>query len=91
MLRGRLIHCRRPRAPALAGERPFRASGLDRRQPQCCRGGLLKIEDYLKIGKDNPGRAEERYVGLRLAVLEGGYHPDLRRCVKIGSDSFKST
>ena len=45
-------------------------------------GWLLKIEDYKKIGEAIQKGAEERCGGRRFAVLEGGYHPDLRWCVK---------
>ncbi len=45
-------------------------------------GGLLYREDYQKIGRLVKEGAEERCKGRRFAVLEGGYHPDLRYCVK---------
>ncbi len=45
-------------------------------------GGLLYREDYQKIGRLVKEGAEERCEGRRFAVLEGGYHPDLRYCVK---------
>jgi acetoin utilization deacetylase AcuC-like enzyme len=44
-------------------------------------GGLLKIEDYRKIGKAVREGAE-KCGGRRFAVLEGGYHPDLKYCIK---------
>lgn len=44
-------------------------------------GKLLKIEDYQKIGKAIR-EGSERCGGRRFAVLEGGYHPDLRCCIK---------
>ncbi len=44
-------------------------------------GGLLKLEDYRLIGRAIREGAEERCGGRRFAVLEGGYHADLRRCV----------
>ena len=50
-------------------------------------GGLLKIEDYRKIGKAIREGAE-RCGGRRFAVLEGGYHPDLRWCVKSFVEGF---
>jgi len=51
-------------------------------------GGLLKIEDYRKIGKAIR-EGEEKYGGRRFAVLEGGYHPDLRYCIKSFIEGFK--
>ena len=50
-------------------------------------GGLLKREDYRKIGKAIRVGAE-RCGGRRFAVLEGGYHPDLRWCVKSFVEGF---
>ena len=44
-------------------------------------GKLLKMEDYRKIGKAIR-EGSERCGGQRFAVLEGGYHPDLRYCIK---------
>ena len=52
-------------------------------------GGLLKIEDYRKIGKAVREGAEERCGGRRFAVLEGGYHPDLKWCVKSFVEGFE--
>ncbi|MDD4160954.1 MAG: histone deacetylase family protein [Methanothrix sp.] len=52
-------------------------------------GGLLKIEDYRKIGEAIREGAEEICGGRRFAVLEGGYHPDLRWCVKSFIEGFK--
>jgi acetoin utilization deacetylase AcuC-like enzyme len=43
-------------------------------------GGLLRTEDYREIGKIVRG-GSKRCGGRRFAVLEGGYHPDLRRNV----------
>jgi acetoin utilization deacetylase AcuC-like enzyme len=40
-------------------------------------GGLLATEDYEKIGR-MIAEASQRCEGRRFAVLEGGYHPDLR-------------
>ena len=51
-------------------------------------GGLLKIEDYRKIGKAIR-EGEEKYGGRRFAVLEGGYHPDLRYCIKSFIEGFE--
>ncbi len=51
-------------------------------------GGLLKIEDYEKIGKAIRKGAEEMCGGRRFAVLEGGYHPDLRFCAKSFVEGF---
>ena len=44
-------------------------------------GKLLKMEDYQKIGKAIRV-GSERCGGHRFAVLEGGYHPDLKWCIK---------
>jgi acetoin utilization deacetylase AcuC-like enzyme len=44
-------------------------------------GGLLNREDYRKIGRVIREGAE-RCGGRRFAVLEGGYHPDLKYCIK---------
>ena len=51
-------------------------------------GGLLKIEDYRKIGKAIRD-GSERCGGRRFAVLEGGYHPDLKLCVKSFIEGFE--
>ncbi len=51
-------------------------------------GGLLKIEDYRKIGRAIRYGAEEMCGGARFALLEGGYHPDLKRCVRSFLDGF---
>ncbi len=51
-------------------------------------GGLLKKEDYRKIGKTIRVGAE-RCEGHRFAVLEGGYHPDLKWCIKSFIEGFK--
>jgi acetoin utilization deacetylase AcuC-like enzyme len=45
-------------------------------------GGLLAIEDYREIGGIIKDWAEKKGRGRRFAILEGGYHPDLRLCVK---------
>lgn len=45
-------------------------------------GGLLDLADYREIGRVMKEGAEERCRGRRFAVLEGGYHQDLRLCVK---------
>jgi len=45
-------------------------------------GGLLDLADYREIGRVLKEGAEERCRGRRFAVLEGGYHQDLRLCVK---------
>jgi len=44
-------------------------------------GKLLKMEDYQKIGKAIR-EGSDRCGGHRFAVLEGGYHPNLRYCIK---------
>jgi len=51
-------------------------------------GRLLKKEDYRKIGKAIREGAE-RCDGRRFAVLEGGYHPDLRYCIKSFLEGFE--
>jgi acetoin utilization deacetylase AcuC-like enzyme len=51
-------------------------------------GGLLKKEDYRKIGQAIREGAEEMCEARRFAVLEGGYHPDLRWCVKSFVEGF---
>ena len=51
-------------------------------------GGLLKLEDYREIGRFIREGAEERCGGRRFAVLEGGYHADLRRCVRSFVERF---
>jgi len=51
-------------------------------------GRLLKKEDYRKIGKVIREGAE-RCDGRRFAVLEGGYHPDLRYCIKSFLEGFE--
>jgi len=45
-------------------------------------GGLLAIEDYREIGRIIKDWAVKKGRGRRFAILEGGYHPDLRLCVK---------
>lgn len=52
-------------------------------------GGLLKLEDYREIGKAIRNGAEERCDGRRFAVLEGGYHPDLRQCVRSFAEGLR--
>lgn len=44
-------------------------------------GGLLRVEDYQEIGRIIR-KGSELCEGRRFAVLEGGYHPDLRHCIK---------
>ena len=51
-------------------------------------GKLLKIEDYRKIGRAIREGAE-RCGGHRFAVLEGGYHPDLKWCIKSFVEGFE--
>ena len=51
-------------------------------------GKLLKIEDYRMIGKAIREGAE-RCGGHRFAVLEGGYHPDLKWCIKSFIEGFE--
>ena len=50
-------------------------------------GGLLKMDDYRKIGKAIR-KGAEKCGGCRFAVLEGGYHPDLRLCIKNFIEGF---
>lgn len=51
-------------------------------------GRLLKREDYGKIGKA-VRTGSERCGGRRFAVLEGGYHPDLRYCINSFLEGFE--
>jgi len=51
-------------------------------------GGLLRIEDYREIGRIIR-EGSEKCGGCRFAMLEGGYHPDLRYCVRSFVDGFK--
>ncbi len=51
-------------------------------------GGLLRLEDYQEIGR-LIREGSEGCGGKRFAVLEGGYHADLRHCVKSFVDGFK--
>jgi acetoin utilization deacetylase AcuC-like enzyme len=51
-------------------------------------GGLLKIEDYRKIGRAIRDGAESCN-GRRFALLEGGYHPDLMWCIKSFIEGFQ--
>lgn len=44
-------------------------------------GRLLKTDDFFKIGKAIR-EGSEICSGRRFALLEGGYHPDLRWCIK---------
>jgi acetoin utilization deacetylase AcuC-like enzyme len=50
-------------------------------------GRLLKMEDYRKIGEAIRVGAE-RCGGHRFAVLEGGYHPDLKWCIESFVEGF---
>ncbi|MFZ2472388.1 MAG: histone deacetylase family protein [Methanothrix sp.] len=51
-------------------------------------GKLLKIEDFRKIGKAIRVGAK-MCSGHRFAVLEGGYHPDLKWCIKSFIEGFE--
>jgi acetoin utilization deacetylase AcuC-like enzyme len=51
-------------------------------------GKLLRIEDYRMIGKAIREGAE-KCGGQRFAVLEGGYHPDLKFCIKSFIEGFE--
>ncbi|HII05802.1 MAG TPA: histone deacetylase family protein [Methanotrichaceae archaeon] len=52
-------------------------------------GGLLAIEDYKEIGRIIKVWAEKKCDGRRFAILEGGYHSDLRLCVKSFVQGFE--
>ena len=47
-------------------------------------GGMLSISDYREIGRmiREGSERSKRCSGRRFAILEGGYHPDLKYCVK---------
>ncbi|MCX6676983.1 MAG: histone deacetylase family protein [Methanothrix sp.] len=51
-------------------------------------GKLLKREDYGKIGRAIRA-GSERCGGRRFAVLEGGYHPDLKWCIMSFMEGFE--
>jgi acetoin utilization deacetylase AcuC-like enzyme len=51
-------------------------------------GGLLSTEDYRKIGKIIK-KGSEKCAGKRFALLEGGYHPDLRYNIKSFCEGFE--
>lgn len=51
-------------------------------------GKLLKKEDYYRIGKVIKEGAK-MCDGHRFAVLEGGYHPDLKWCIKSFIEGFR--
>jgi acetoin utilization deacetylase AcuC-like enzyme len=50
-------------------------------------GGLLRLEDYREIGR-LIRKGSEKCQGRRFAILEGGYHTDLRLCVKSFVEGF---
>lgn len=52
-------------------------------------GGILDIDDYRKIGSLIRDASEEICDGRRFAVLEGGYHQDLRYCIKSFVSGFE--
>ncbi|MHC1630720.1 MAG: histone deacetylase family protein [Methanotrichaceae archaeon] len=52
-------------------------------------GGLLTTEDYCEIGKIIREGADQFCEGRRFALLEGGYHPDLRYNVKSFVQGFE--
>jgi len=52
-------------------------------------GGLLTLDDYREIGRIVKEGAEQKCEGRRFAILEGGYHPDLRYCVKNFVEGFE--
>jgi acetoin utilization deacetylase AcuC-like enzyme len=51
-------------------------------------GGLLSTEDYRKIGTIIR-KGSEKCGGRRFALLEGGYHPDLRYNIESFCEGFK--
>ena len=51
-------------------------------------GRLLTNDDFRQIGKSIKDASEKRCQGRRFAVLEGGYHPDLRYNVKSFLEGF---
>jgi acetoin utilization deacetylase AcuC-like enzyme len=52
-------------------------------------GGLLSLDDYREIGRMVKEGAEQKCEGRRFAILEGGYHPDLRYCVRSFVEGFE--
>ncbi len=54
-------------------------------------GGLLDIDDFCEIGGLVRDAAERFCRGRRFAVLEGGYHEDLRLCVEAFVDGMSSS
>jgi len=50
-------------------------------------GGLLRLEDYRDIG-ELICRISKNCGGRRFAILEGGYHPNLRLCVRSFVEGF---
>ena len=52
-------------------------------------GGLLDLADYREIGRILREGAEERCIGRRFAVLEGGYHQDLSLCIRSFVEGFE--
>ncbi|MCX8206549.1 MAG: histone deacetylase family protein [Methanothrix sp.] len=52
-------------------------------------GGILDIDDYMKIGSLIRDASEDRCGGRRFAVLEGGYHQDLRYCIRSFISGFE--
>lgn len=51
-------------------------------------GGLLSLADYREIGRILRVGAEDRCIGRRFAVLEGGYHQDLPHCIRSFVEGF---
>ena len=51
-------------------------------------GGLLRLEDYGEIGRSIREGAQS-CGGRRFALLEGGYHPDLKWCIKSFLEGFQ--
>jgi acetoin utilization deacetylase AcuC-like enzyme len=52
-------------------------------------GGLLSLADYREIGRILREGAEDRCIGRRFAVLEGGYHQDLPLCIRSFVEGFE--
>lgn len=76
----------------LQTEKPFDivaiSAGFDRHEEDW--GGLLKTEDYFTIGKWAKEASQERCLGKRFALLEGGYnHSVLGRNVKSFLQGFR--
>ncbi|HOT06825.1 MAG: Histone deacetylase domain protein [Methanosaeta sp. PtaB.Bin039] len=51
-------------------------------------GGLLTLSDFRELGRITKEAAQKSCDGRRFAVLEGGYHPDLKYCIASFLDGF---